>query len=221
MAFTEKELEFIDNNSELIEKGPGGIQELVARANLEFGMKNRLKLLLVYNCLGTNGFEIRTDSYLSSGKIIYGAIFNRTTFKAKGEPLMPSMYKAKTKVRLYKISSGKIVDSKTYVLEDKPKLDQEVLSGGYNLGILDRPENVKSVENCFNGELTYSLRLIYAPNIIDREPYIFLDTVETNTDVLAEEALLESVDFKLTDILKDFTGVKDRLVSYIRDNLSF
>lgn len=165
-AYTEKELEFMDKYSELIEEGADKLPEVFKEISGELGFESRdkLKFLLIYMNFGPNGFKITEHTSPTSSKI-EGALVNLTSMKATGSPLTPALFKAKTRVVLYKIDvkSNKIESSKQYSLDTKEELNKEMSDGGYNLVILDSNKYIATVLATFSGEQNYKVWLNSSP----------------------------------------------------------
>lgn len=220
MGFTDKELEFIDKHSELVEKGQDGLKELFEQMAYELGDSSRLRILLAYNCLGTGAFKVSTETQ-AVDKIITGALFNRTTCKARGEPLLPAMFKGRTKVVLFNIQKGRIVDQKSYTLVDKPSLDSESLKGNYNLCVLDKPEHLATVKSCFDGTLIYLASFSLKDENLYHHSSYFRAMSETNDENAAKTTILQKLRNILEKKLEGFSKVVGDLMAYVESKLVF
>lgn len=219
MGFTDKELGFIDKYFELVEKGQDGLKELFENMANELGASSRLRILLAYNCLGTGAFEVSTQTQ-AVDKVITGVLFNRTTCKAKGEPMLPSMFKGRTKVVLFNIQKGKIADQKSYTLVDKPSLDSESLKGNYNLCVLDKPEHLATVKSCFDGTLIYIAALSLKGDLYHYTS-AFKASVQTNDEKVARNSILQKIKENLEKKLEGFSKVIGDLMAYVESELVF
>ena len=176
---------------------------------------------MIYNCLGSNAFEVNTSSY-PPDKLITGALFNRTACRAKGEPLLPSMFRGNTKVVLYNIQKGKIVDQKKYTLVDKVKLDEVSLAGNYNLCVLDKPVHTDSVNQCFDGTLIYTA--YFKPKLkglLGSYGNRFDLSWESNDEKVAKEKLLEGFKNRLDKELEGFGKVVEEIMKQIESTMTF
>ena len=99
MGWTQKELEFLESNKELLEEGSSKLTEVIdkviaiGRSSSDF---NRGKMLfaIIYTIEGTNGFLVNvTSSYKTTE--VKSAILNRTAAKATGVALLPAMFSNK------------------------------------------------------------------------------------------------------------------------------
>lgn len=219
MGFTDKELKFIDDNSELIEKGESGLKELFSKIDYEIEKRDKMKILLAYNCLGTDAFKVSTKT-TTVDKVITGALFNRTTCKAKGEPLLPSMFRGNTKVVLYNIRKGKIIDQKNYTLVDRQSLDKVSLEGGYNLCVLNKPEHLATVKDCFDGTLNYIAYFDLKDDLGDYSTEIKA-SIQTNDEEVAKNSILQRLRETLNRKIEGFSKVIDDIMAYVESNLVF
>ena len=219
MAFTDKEIEFIKDHSDLIDRGPEGLKELFSKLSYVPGI-SRLRIIFIYNCLGTEPFKVINTTEVLKG-IITGALFNRTSAKAKGIPLLPAMFKNKTKVVLFNIKHGKIVDQKQYTLVDKQSLDDESLRGGYNLCVLDTPEHLNSVKSCFDGNLVYISQVVLEPKELSSPEFRPRVEAISNSANLAKQSILKQLREYLNIKLTGFDKVIDSLMDHIEPQIVF
>lgn len=166
MAFSETELKFIDANSALIEGGKAEYSKLQEAYKTIFSYRtSKLSILLPYLVFGIKAFEV--TGYATKPNAQIEDILVNTTglgyLKAKGQPLVPSLFSAKAKIIYWKISNGTIEAKKPSQLVDRKTLNEEMIQGGYNLVSLDTKKANDTITNVFGGKvLSYFIKVTTA-----------------------------------------------------------
>lgn len=223
MAFTQQEIKFLEDNRELIEKGSSALLEI---ANKVLGLsrsdsdisRSKLIFAIVYSIQGVDGFSARvTTTYKTS--VIEGALLNRTSAKAKAAPLLPSMVKAKTKIVYYKIENNKIAVEEKSRFVDLPTYKKDLADGGYNLVVVDTPENVDSVKAAFGGIMEFTIRLL-ADVVSDRGVLVtvYVESKDSNT---AKELAKDELKLELTRRCDGMSSAIDSVVNSVIDKTDF
>lgn len=228
MGFTENELKFIDENKQLIDQGRDGLKKLLEKVNeasysyLGRISSGRLRFLLVFNCLGVEGFAF-SGKVQPLSVVIQGCLANQTTAKAKGEPLVPALFKSNTKVILYKITNNSIESSKKYSLVDRPSLNKEMVEGGYNLCILDKTQYKETVEKAFGKIKNYGFMIgISELYNIGYTGLNFYSMVESESPAEARLKGFEDLTGKLTELLTDdFSKVVSAIIEEADKRVNF
>lgn len=223
MAFTEKEIKFLEENRALIDGGKSALPE-IAEKLLDLprgdGEVTRAKLIfaIVYSIEGVDGFSSRvTSEYLSSK--VEGALLNRTSAKANGVALLPSMFKSNTKIVYYKIENNKIVTEVKSRLSSMVEYKEELNKGGYNLVILDTPSNVDSVKKAFGGIIRFTVRLL--ANVVSDRGVLKTVYVESSDIQKAKEMSKEELISNLTGVCDGMGSVVSLVVNSVIDKADF
>lgn len=149
MLFTTDELEFLEENKELVKEGEKGLEELLARVFRDQRVRTCVVgFLVVYNVLGPNGFILDFDSeVINQSGFLEDVLLNRVEgISCKGIPLLPNMYKNQTKVVLYKLEGYRVPESETISLTSRQELMGLMAQKGYNLVTLDTKKAKDSLE---------------------------------------------------------------------------
>lgn len=150
--YSAEELKFMEENEELLE---GGATSELYKALCDYDFSTYLSKYKFFFLIGflTSPQFIKTVAKAENptSAVIQGVYLNLTGLKAKGQPLLPSNFTAKTKVILYKIDKYKIVASEKYTLSTREAYNDIITKKGYNLVIGDKPELENQVKEIFNG----------------------------------------------------------------------
>ena len=223
MAFTQKEIQFLEDNRELIEQGSSAISEIAEKIMDLPKYDNdisRVKLIfaIVYSIQGVDGFSARvTANYKTS--TITGALLNRTAAKAQAAPLLPSMMKAKTKIVYYKIENNKISAEEKSKFVDLATYKKELADGGYNLVVIDTQENIDSVKAAFGGIIEFTVRLL--ANVVSDRGVLLTVSVESDDAVFAKDLAKTKLTEGLTTRCDGMSSVVGSVVNSVIDKTDF
>jgi mannose/fructose/N-acetylgalactosamine-specific phosphotransferase system component IIB len=219
MAFTQKEVQFLEDNRNLIEQGKSALSEIAEKV-LEIPRydddisRSKLIFAIVYSIEGVNGFTAAVSSEYKSSRV-EGALLNRTAAKANGVALLPAMFKSKTKVVYYKIENNKIANEVKSRLVDMATYKDELNKGGYNLVIVDTPENVKSVQEAFGGIIQFTIRLM--ANVVADRGILKTVSVESTDPAaakdLAKAKLIEELTRQCDGMTQPISAVVNSVIS--------
>lgn len=220
MALSEQELKFIDENSDLIEQGEAEIEK-IADAFYSSGLygssRGKLGILMAYTIYGPKAFKL--DGYVRGCDIqLLDVISNLTGLKAKGVPLLPSLFSAKTKVILCKIEKGVLVKKENYRLEDRASLNKKMSEMGANLVTLDSEPARTTLEKAFGKIRKFILSLSLTGVKLPQKYPVF--SSEVSGDYENEAKAKEELKFALVNkVTGQFTSDTAKVINMVLDSL--
>ena len=177
---------------------------LFGDTGVSFGITKKILLAVAILSGKKNVFIVRAEEQAPNlSNPLEGVLKNLTLARARGIPILPSLFKNHTPVIFYKIERNRIADSMACKLESKDQINEAFKT--YNLLALDTEESKNSINRCFNGSRKFGVRAI---TTVTANPPSLETLVASDVITFADPQLQEVIDkFKsifLGDIYKDY-----------------
>jgi hypothetical protein len=218
MIFTEKEQKWIKDNSAVINSGDfKKIMEAISSIPRDSDISTKkLRVTLAYLTFGPKGF-IAIGYTKNPNIVIKGALINRTSLKAEGSPLLPSMF-GKVKIHLYRIENNKIANQEVVTVPATRGEFLDLISkGGWNLVVLERKEYTEAVEAAFNQQI-YGVAIDFNPVVTEYEFHVTENNILTESREKAIPLLKEKLD---NWFAPSFGSIGRELVDYLMENINW